>query len=174
MTMLNRLRQHHGIEHATMTLLSQRIKGVQLAARSDLAGFIIFGEVSTADLAAAAREALARLQAGDRHLALHPNCGTNLAAAGVLSGVAAFVAGSSHPALIAPHEPGRRAPWWERLPAAILAATLAILVAPSVGRWLQEKVTTSSDVAGLRIAGVERLARGPIVAHRVAIAATEA
>lgn len=161
--MLERIRQHHGIEHATMTLLSRRVKGAQLAARSDLGGFTIFGEVNTADLQAAAEEALARLQAGEHDLTIHPNCGTNLAAAGVLSGVAAFVAGSGQ----------RRSFWWERLPSAILAATVALLAAPSVGRWLQKKVTTSSQVAGLRIASVERLAAGPIVAHRVTIAATE-
>ena len=163
MTMLDRIRQHHGIEHATVTLLSQRIKGVQLVARSDFAGFTVFGQVDTAALAAAAGEAVARLQAGERDLTIHPNCGTNLAAAGILSGVAAFVAGSGQ----------RRSLWWERLPSAILAATLALLAAPSVGRWLQEHVTTSSQVAGLRIAGVARLPDGPIIAHRVTITTTE-
>jgi hypothetical protein len=119
--------------------------------------------VDTHALAAAAGEALARLQAGERGLTIHPNCGTNLAAAGVLSGVAAFVAGSGQ----------RRSLWWERLPSAILAATLALLAAPPVGRWLQEHVTTSSQVTGLRIAGVARLPGGPIIAHRVTIAPTE-
>ena len=163
MTVFDRIRQHHGIEHATVTLLSQRIKGAQLVARSDFAGFTVFGEVDTADLAAAAAEALARLQAGERDLAIHPNCGTNLAAAGILSGVAAFVASSGQ----------RRSLWWERLPSAILAATLALLAAPSVGRWLQEHVTTSSQVTGLRIATVARLPDGPVVAHRVTITPTE-
>lgn len=159
MTMFDRIRQHHGIEHATVTLLSQRLKGVQVVARSDLDGFTVFGEVNTADLRAAAEEALARLQAGERDLTIHPNCGTNLAAAGILSGVAALAAGSGQ----------RRSLWWERLPGAILAATLALMAAPAVGRWLQEHVTTSSQVAGLRIAGVERLPAGPVVAHRVMI-----
>jgi hypothetical protein len=167
MTMLDRIRQHHGIEHATVTLLSQRIKGAQLVARSDFDGFTVFGEVGTADLRATAEEALARLQAGERELRIHPNCGTNLAAAGILSGVAAFVAGSGQ----------RRSLWWDRLPSAILAATLALLAAPSVGRWLQEHVTTSSQVAGLRIAGVERSPGGqlkpPVVTHRVTITAAE-
>jgi hypothetical protein len=173
MTVFDRIRQHHGIEHATVTLLSQRIKGAQLVARSDFAGFTVFGEVDTADLAAAAAEALARLQAGERDLAIHPNCGTNLAAAGILSGVAAFVASSGQPVLATPHGPGRRSLWWERLPSAILAATLALLAAPSVGRWLQEHVTTSSQVTGLRIATVARLPDGPVVAHRVTITPTE-
>jgi hypothetical protein len=164
MTVFDRIRQHHGIEHATVTLLSQRIKGVQIVARSDFDGFTVFGEVDTQVLTAAAGDALARLQAGERDLTIHPNCGTNLAAAGILSGVAAFVAGSGQ----------RRSLWWERLPSAILAATLALLAAPPVGRWLQEHVTTSSQVAGLRIARVERIGSGSVVAHRVIIAPAEA
>jgi len=162
MTVFDRIRQHHGIEHATVTLLSQRVRGVQVVARSDFDGFTVFGDVSTEALTAAAAEALARLQAGEHNLAIHPNCGTNLAAAGVLSGVAAFVAGSDQ----------RRSLWWERLPGAILAATLALLAAPPVGRWLQEHVTTSSQVAGLRIARVERLT-GTVAAHRVTITAED-
>ncbi len=164
MSLLHRLRQHHGIEHATVALLNQRLPGVQIAARSGLDGFIIVGELSREALAAAAEEALARLQAGERHLAVHPNCGTNLATAGVLSGIAAFAAGSGT----------RRSLWWERLPSAILAAVLALMIAPAVGRWLQEHVTTSSRVTGLRIARIERVAGSPITAHRVVIAAAEA
>jgi hypothetical protein len=98
MAVFDRIRQHHGIEHATVTLLSRRLKGGQVIARSDPDGFTVFGEVDTADLAAAAAEALARLQAGERELAVHPNCGTNLAAAGILIRVAALVAGGGPPA----------------------------------------------------------------------------
>ena len=43
--MARRLRQHHGIEHATVTLLSRRLPGTFIAARSDLQGFIVFGDV---------------------------------------------------------------------------------------------------------------------------------
>ncbi len=164
MSLLHRLRQHHGIEHATVTLLNQRLPGVQIVARSDLDGFVIVGELSRETLTAAVEEALGRLRAGERHLTVHPHCGTNLAAAGVLSGVAALAAGSGE----------RRSLWWERLPGAILAATLALMIAPAVGRWLQEHVTTSSQVAGLRIARIERVAGSPVTAYRVVIAPAEA
>ncbi|MCX7668802.1 MAG: DUF6391 domain-containing protein, partial [Anaerolineae bacterium] len=84
--MWQRLRQHHGLEHATVTLLSQRLKDTPLCARSDLTGFTIFGEVDTDLLRRTVEEALARLQAGEQTLAVHPNCGTNVAAAGILAG----------------------------------------------------------------------------------------
>ena len=162
-TMLDRLRQHHGIEHATVTLLSRRVPGVQVVARSDFEGFVVYGEVDPAVLRSAAEDALARLQAGENHLAVHPNCGTNLAAAGVLSGTAALLAGSGH----------KRSFWWDRLPAAIMAALLALVAAPAVGHWLQENVTTSADVDDLRIASVTPVSGLAGRAHRVAIEAQE-
>ena len=156
---ISRIRQHHGVEHATITLLSRRLPGVQLVARSDLQGFIVFGNVATAHLAAAVEEAVTRLQAGETDLAIHPNCGTNLVTAGVLSGVAAFLATS-----------GRSRSLSNRLPSAVLAATLALLAAAPAGRWAQENLTTSPAAPGVRITGVEKLAGGPGVRHRVYLA----
>ncbi len=98
------------------------------------------------------------MQQGERQLAVHPNCGTNLAVAGFLSGSAAWILSS-----------GRKRPWWDRLPGAILGATLALLIAPPVGRWAQEHLTTSPDVAGLRVGEVLKLDRGPLTQHRVVI-----
>lgn len=158
-----RLRQHHGLEHATITLLSRRLKEASFFARSDLAGFTVFGEVDTALLRQTVEEALARLQAGERALAVHPNCGTNVATAGMLAGVAALLAGGGQ----------KRSFWWERLPSAVLAATLALLAAAPVGHWLQEHVTTSGRVEDLRVAAVERVSDGPVVAHRVTFTARE-
>ena len=57
-----RLRQHHAIEHATISVLSRRAPGVQVVARSDTEGFTVFGQVETPTLTAAAEEALRRLQ----------------------------------------------------------------------------------------------------------------
>ena len=162
-TRAQRLRQHHGIEHATVTVLSQRRPGTQVVARSDFGGFVVYGDVDTDSLRAAAEDALARLQHGERRLAVHPNCGTNLATAGVLTGVAALLAGSGQ----------KRSFWWERLPSAILAATLALFVAAPLGRWLQENVTTSGEVDGLRIASVELVTGSPLAAHRVVIEQAE-
>jgi hypothetical protein len=131
---------------------------VQLVARSDLQGFIVFGQVETAALRAAAEEALARLQAGQADLAVHPNCGTNLVTAGVLSGVAALAASG-----------GRQRSFWDRLPAAMLGAILALIAAAPLGRWMQTHVTTTGAVAGLHILQVLRLADGPLARHRVVI-----
>jgi hypothetical protein len=157
-SLVQRLRQHHGVEHATITLLSQRLPGVQLIGRSDHRGFMVYGNVDTAVLCAAAEEALARLQAGEFTLAVHPNCGTNLVTAGTLSGLAGLLAGA-----------GRRRSLWDRLPSAVLGATIALILAQPLGRWVQTRVTTTSAVAGLRIASVIQLSDGPTACHRVVI-----
>ncbi len=153
-----RLRQHHAIEHATVSLVSQRLPGVQVVARSDAAGFLVFGEVPAGTLVTLAEEALARLQAGERALAIHPNCGTNLVTAGALSGIGALLMTR-----------GRDRSWWDRVPSAMLGATLALILAVPAGRWVQENVTTDAEVAGLRIAGVKRLTDGSVPCHRVTI-----
>ncbi|PKO21846.1 MAG: hypothetical protein CVU38_12715 [Chloroflexi bacterium HGW-Chloroflexi-1] len=158
-SLIQRLRQHHGIEHATVTLLSRRLPGAQLVARSDGDGFIVYGDVDTATLRAVAEEALARLQAGASELAIHPNCGTNLVTAGALSGIAALLAAG-----------GRKRSLWDRVPGAILGATLALTLAVPLGRWMQLNVTTSSAVRQLRVAAVTRLENGPVPRHRVTIA----
>lgn len=151
------LRQHHAIEHATVTILSQKLPGAPMMARSDLDGFTLFGDVDTETLRLATEEALHRLQSGEAGLAIHPNCGTNLVTAGMLSGVAAVVASS-----------GRTRSAWDRIPAALLAATLALIVAVPAGRWMQQNVTTDPEVAGLRVAKIQRFDNGP-VRHRVSI-----
>jgi hypothetical protein len=153
-----RLRQHHGIEHATVTLLSRRLPGVFIAARSDLQGFMVYGDVDAASLRAAVEDALTRLQHGDQWLAVHPHCGTNLVVAGLLSGGAAWLLSS-----------GRQRPWWDRLASAILGAMLGLLVAPPASRWAQENITTSADVSRLRVDDVVKLNRGLVTQHRVVI-----
>jgi hypothetical protein len=152
------LRQHHAIEHATVTLLNQRLPGVALMARSDLRGFTLLGNADTHVIEETAREALHRLQAGESGLAVHPNCGTNLVTSGIFSGAAAMLAVG-----------GRNRSWADRLPSALLAATLALILAVPAGTWMQKNVTTSPMVDGLTITGVTKLGGGAVVRHRVAI-----
>ncbi len=154
--MVMQVRRNHALEHATIHVLSQRQTLLQLAGRSSLSGFYIYGQVDTEQLAAAAGEALFRLQSGEVDLAVHPRCGTNIVTAGVLAGLSAFTVMG-----------GRSRSRLDRLPTVIMAATTAIILAQPLGAMLQSKVTTSPDVQNMRILGVNRHEKGGLIVHHV-------
>jgi hypothetical protein len=74
-----RIRQNHALEHATVSILSDHIPGLAVSARANRHGFTIFADLDLDAVRRASAEALARMRAGERELAIHPNCGTNLA-----------------------------------------------------------------------------------------------
>jgi Domain of unknown function (DUF6391) len=156
---LQRIRRNHGLEHATLNLLSRRLPGRPLAGHSDLNGFWIVGDLSTEDLALVVQEAWQRLYNGERELAVHPSCGTNYVVAGVLAGISA--AGAMFGV-------GRRfRDKLERLPLAITLATFALVLAQPLGLLLQEKVTTSSELGLLRVVEILPGHRGRLKMHRI-------
>lgn len=150
---IDRTRRNHGLEHATITLLSQRYRGLSLVGRSTPAGFYLYGEVATEAVAEAAHTALARMRAGERHLAIHPNCGTNFVTAGFAAALAAFLG------FAGARDWRSRA---ERLPLVAVLATLALIAAQPLGLVLQRDITTSGDVGAMQIAAVERQAGLPV------------
>ena len=155
----NRIRQNHAVEHATIHVLSSRYPHQQLMGRSSLlSGFVIYGSLPTEEVASAAQEALARLQGGEEQLAVHPWCGTNLAVTGVLAGLAAFATTL-----------GRPRSRWDRLPLALIAATIAAIVARPLALTVQERVTTTPKVQGLQVGKVSRQGLGELVAHKVTL-----
>jgi len=153
---ISTVRRNHGIEHATVHILTARDPSTRLVGRADTTGFNIYGSVSTDALVSAAREALRRLQKGERALAVHPRCGTNLLVAGALTALAAVLAFGRKPSL-------------KKLPDVMLATTLAALVAQPLGMTLQERVTTSPDALGAHIAGVRQSQMGQIQVRHVDI-----
>jgi hypothetical protein len=158
---VDRTRRNHGLEHATITILSQRLRGVGLMGRSTPSGFHLYGNVSTKDLDRAAHEALDRMKAGETHLAVHPNCGTNFVTAGIFAGLAAYLG-----FLGANSGAARR----ERLPLVTLLATGALILAQPFGLELQRHVTTSGEMRSLRIVSIVRKDRGGVTAHFVGTA----
>lgn len=157
--LVGRTRRNHGLEHATVHVLSARYPGITVIGRSTPNCFYIYGELTAEQVHSAATEALARLIAGESHLTIHPGCGTNLVASGMLAGTAAFAAMNV----------GRRRSRWEALPTVILAATLALLLAQPIGPLLQQRITTSADVAGAEIVSVQRVHTIGLPVHRVEV-----
>lgn len=150
------VRRNHGIEHATVHVLSSRDPSIRLIGRADTKGFNIYGDVSTEALDSAAHEALDRLQRGEGSLAVHPRCGTNLVITALLTALAAVFAIGRRPSI-------------RKIPDVILATTVAAFVSQPIGLSVQEHITTSPDAAGARITGIQQQQMGRIKVQHVDI-----
>lgn len=154
------IRRNHALEHATVHLLKERFPHLSLIGRSDPWGFYIFGNISTEVLEGVVSEALTRLKAGERSLAIHPNCGTNLVTAGFLAATTSFFS------LM-----GSREERWrerlERLPMAVVLTMLALIVAQPLGNTFQEYLTTDPDPGMMEVTSVRLITRGQANFHRV-------
>lgn len=150
------VRRNHALEHATLHVLTERHPGARLAGRSDWRGFTLYGNIDIHEVADGVLMALQRLRAGERQLAIHPRCGTNLATSVVLAGAASYAVWDNK----------RRSTLLKILGlAAGLAA--AVTLAQPLGEKLQEHVTTSSDVARLCVVSVCRQEAGALIVHRI-------
>ncbi len=156
MSLITRTRQNHALEHATIHVLTQQNPGLRVVGRTTPGGFYLYGNLTTKQVRAAVEQAIERLQRGEKHLAIHPHCGTNLATAGFLAGLSAFIT-------LWPRARRRL----NQLPFAIVAATLAIIAAQPLGLVLQAQVTTSPDVQNLIVKRIVRRQRNRLIVHRV-------
>ena len=138
-----RTRQNHALEHATVTLLSQALPDLNASARSNARGFIIFADLPLAEVRDASEEALGRLQAGESELAIHPNCGTNLAV-----GLSMAIIGSLF-ALTALRPR-------TRIVTVAAGSVAGMAVARPVGTLMQRYITTLPNVDDIRIRSVRR------------------
>lgn len=156
--LLARIRQNHALEHATMHILSELPSPLRLMGRSDWNGFTLYGDVDTHDVRRASLEALERLRDGDWRLAVHPNCGTNLAVGGILAGAAAYTTAV-----------GVNGSRLGRALLAVMAMAAALAVARPLGLAVQRHITTTPMLDGVRIRVVRREPKGKTVVHRIAV-----
>jgi len=155
---LSRLRRNHGLEHATITLLSQRFPNRRMAGYSYPGGFFLLGDIPTEQVREVVAQALSRMNNGERNLAVHPNCGTNYAVSGLVAGGLAWLG------LAGAKSKRDRV---ERLPLAITLATLGLILSAPLGPRIQERITTSGDPQSLSIANIYPIRLGPLQLHRV-------
>lgn len=159
--LIKKVQRNHGLEHATIHVLSQRNAKLSLVGRSDWKGFTLYGPIDTSEVKRASYEALQRLRQGEAHLAVHPRCGTVLATTGILTGLAAFLAISLD------YNNPRSRFRWATIPAAVLAATFAAIFAQPLGLLLQEQYTVSGQPGNLEIKRVSLQSESNVIIHRV-------
>jgi hypothetical protein len=138
-----RTRQNHALEHATFTILATMDPTLSVSARSNNNGFIIFGDVDLGLLRRALDEALARLLAGEAQLAIHPNCGTNLAV-----GVSMMTIGT----LLGMASSNNRT----RVASAAASSVAGWMSARPLGEYVQKHFTTLPELEGVRVTDITR------------------
>ena len=151
---VQRTRQHHAIEHATIHLLNERYANRRYSGLSDVMGFTIVGAIHEEELRQTVGNALLRLQAGETHLAIHPNCGTNLATAGVLVTLIGMLFG------------GARGSFWNRFSVALPLVLIALIQSRPLGFYFQQ-YTTLAQVADRWVVDVQPISLFGRPAHRV-------
>ncbi|MGB2925511.1 MAG: DUF6391 domain-containing protein [Limnothrix sp.] len=134
-------RQVHALEHGTVWMLTEIAEKYPAAWRKNYAelggmstehGFHLYGAVDKTDLYRAVSQAGDRLRSGEWNLAVHPRCGTNFSVTLMLTTGLAGVA-----SLLLPKDP------LTQLLGMGTAAATAMAIAPEVGQYAQQYLTTA-------------------------------
>lgn len=139
-----RIRKNHSLEHATINVLEEVYgRPLRIGGLADANGFSLSGPdlPMPYEVLAATREGQSRLASGERSLALHPRCGTSIAAANLLFSIVFIIVlfFYNHLSLLN----------------ALIAFLLANLLAKPFGLYLQRWFTTHPDVRDVEVLGIE-------------------
>jgi hypothetical protein len=141
---IRQTRRNHALEHATVHVLNRQ--GYTLSGVSSVGGFELLGDIPTPKVETAVKSALQKLQQGQHHLAVHPNCGTNLLTVGLLTttiGAVGFVGTN-------------RRSVWERFMLVVPFMMFAVIYSQPLGMALQKHITTEGNPGDLEYVGITR------------------
>lgn len=155
---ISRIRRNHGLEHATIHVLSDKHSHFSAQGNSNHRGFYlnIYGDISEDQVVEAVEEAYRRMKQGEHHLAVHPNCGTVLLTTATMATLAAQVAFGLEQKRQG-SEKTDMAVLFNGLPSAILAAALALIASRPLGLHLQERYTTEGNLGSLQLLSIRRI-----------------
>ncbi len=145
MNAIAHIRKNHAMEHATIHLLTQAKPGVSVSGYSFIKGYWLLGRVELEDVQKAAEMALARLNNGEKKLAIHPNCGTNLAVIGLCTAAAA---------MITTMDTKDDDSFINRFSAYTTAGLIGALAGKPLGPKVQKKITTDANVKDISIVSI--------------------
>ncbi len=156
--LISRIRRNHGLEHATIHVLSEKYKNFSAQGNSNHTGFYlnIYGNISEEAVYNAVEEAYHRMKKGEDQLAVHPNCGTVLLTTATMATLAAQATFSLEQRRQRSSEmnPGI---FLNALPSAILAVVVALIVSRPVGIYLQAHYTTEGDLGEMQLLRMQKI-----------------
>jgi hypothetical protein len=160
---ISRTRRNHGLEHATIHVLTEKYKKFSAQGNSDPGGFSlnVYGDIEEEQVAAAVREAFQRMKAGEHELAIHPNCGTALLTTATMATLAAQLVFSLENRRQGSNG-NRLTAMANALPSAILMVVLAIIISRPLGLKLQARFTTEGDLGHMEIVDIRQVSPSPI------------
>ena len=155
---LSRIRRNHGLEHATIHVLSEKFKNFSAQGHSNHTGFNlnIYGNLTEADVTAAVEEAYGRMLKGEHNLAVHPNCGTVLVTTATMTTIAAQ-------ATLAIEQKRQRQNTlspnviFNAMPSAILAVLVALIISKPLGIYLQANYTVEGDLGEMKLLSIREV-----------------
>ncbi len=161
--LISRVRRNHGLEHATIHVLSEKHKNFSAQGNSNHKGFSlnIYGDISEEDVADAVEEAYGRMKKGEHQLAVHPNCGTVLLTTATMATLAAQATFAfeqrrqkrSHMNLSV---------LMNALPTAVLAVVFALIISRPIGVQLQAKYTVEGDLQEMALQSIRPVQPSPV------------
>lgn len=126
-----------------------------MGGHSNPTGFYLMGNFTKQDIQEAADEAMQRIRSGEKELAIHEGCGTNIATSTLLPAIMAFV----------PMSRAKSNLWrFLLIPFAIVLAVGGYFLSRPMGPWLQKNVTTEAELGDMRIVDIIPVRRG---LHRI-------
>lgn len=161
--LISRVRRNHGLEHATIHVLSEKHKNFSAQGNSNHKGFNlnIYGDISEEAVADAVEEAFSRMKKGEHHLAVHPNCGTVLLTTATLAAITAQ-------ATFAIEQRRQKQPHMNlsvlmnALPTAVLAVVVSLIISRPIGVQLQAKYTVEGDLQGMELQSIRPVQPSPV------------
>lgn len=161
--LISRVRRNHGLEHATIHVLSEKHKNFSAQGNSNHTGFSlnIYGNISEEDVESAVNEAYRRMKQGEHHLAVHPNCGTVLLTTATMAALAAQ-ASFAFEQRRQKQENMSLAVLLGALPTAVLAVVVSLIVSRPIGVQLQAKYTVEGDLQDMELQSVNQVQPSPV------------
>jgi hypothetical protein len=155
---ISRIRRNHGLEHASIHMLSEKHRSFSAQGNSDHRGFRlnIYGAIDDEDVFDAVETAYRRMKAGEHSLAVHPNCGTVLLTTATLATLAGQATFGLERIRQRRSEKGGSV-LLNALPTAILAVVMSMLISRPLGVRLQARFTTEGELGDLKIRRMRRV-----------------
>ena len=161
--LLSRIRRNHGLEHATIHVLSEKDLKFSAQGNSHHRGFNlnIYGDVDEQTIIAAVEEAFTRMKGGEHTLAVHPNCGTVLLTTATMATLAGQVAFTAEQYRFK-NSKNSTLNFLNALPTAILASTIALIAARPIGIHLQREYTVEGDLKEMELLRIRKIKPSPV------------